>query len=219
MTAVAGGPGPTPRTAVLAAVRAALHDVPDSEDVDDPIERAYTQDRTVDDPVGLLHQRLSDTHAQVTLCRNEDVAAALSAALGNGGGNDGPVVCAPGLPALWRCTEPVLRDDDGHGDAAAVAGFRAGVTGAVVAIARTGTVVLDGGDVSGRRLLSLVPDLHVCVVRAGDVVADVPQALGRVDPRCPLTFITGPSATVDIELVRTQGVHGPRTLHVIIVSD
>lgn len=214
------------RTAVLGALRDALGDVPAAERVDDPVERHYVRDRTFADPVARLRQRLEDTHTEVTVCAPGDVPAAVAVALSEGtnggggdGGGDGPVVCAPGLPEQWRCADPVLRPDDGQFDAAAMAAFRAGVTGATVAIAETGTVVLDGNDVSGRRLLSLVPDRHVCIVAESDIVADVPQALPRLDPRRPLTFITGPSATVDIELVRSQGVHGPRFLHVIIVTE
>ena len=205
------------RAAVLEALRAALVDVPGSEDVDDPIERHYVRDRSVGDPVARLRQRLRETHAEVTVCSSADVAAAVATALAGGG--DEPVVCAPQLPPQWRCAVPVLHPDDEHADATAMAAFRAGVTGATVAIAETGTVVLDGDGVCGRRLLSLIPDRHVCIVASSDIVADVPQALARVDPRRPLTFITGPSATVDIELVRSQGVHGPRSLHVVIVTE
>lgn len=91
------------------------------------------------------------------------------------------------------------------------------VTAAAVAVAETGTIVLDGAPDQGRRIITLLPDVHVCVLRADQVVAGLPDAVGRLDPRRPLTWISGPSATSDIELDRVEGVHGPRNLHVVIL--
>jgi L-lactate dehydrogenase complex protein LldG len=93
------------------------------------------------------------------------------------------------------------------------------VTAAAVAVAETGTIVLDGSPDQGRRIISLLPDLHICVVRPDQVVASVPAAVARLDPRRPLTWISGPSATSDIELNRVEGVHGPRNLHVVILQE
>jgi L-lactate dehydrogenase complex protein LldG len=165
----------------------------------------------------LLTDRLEDYKATVLRCAAGDVATTVAAALRTALGEHDPaaVVVAPGLPAAWR--PDGAAEDDGR-PAVALAEFAATVTGVAVAIAETGTLVLDGGPRSGRRALSLLPDCLVCVVEAAQVVGGVPEGLARLDTGAALTMISGPSATSDIELQRVEGVHGPRTLLVVLVA-
>ena len=163
--------------------------------------------------------RLVDYKATVHRTDAAGLVATLSAVLTS----DGSVVVPPGLPADWRnaCTVAVpLLLVDGEPDrvtAAQLDATDAVVTGCRVAIATTGTIVLDAAPDQGRRVLTLVPDHHVVVVFADQVVSGVPESLNRLDPTRPLTFISGPSATSDIEFKRVEGVHGPRVLDVVLV--
>jgi len=181
-----------------------------------PVARDYrTADgRPAGDPalLDLLVDRLEDYKATVLRCAPGEVAATVGTALEPVSGS---VVVAPGVPAGWRPDGAV--EDDGR-PAVALADHAATVTGVAVAIADTGTLVLDGSPLSGRRALSLLPDFLVCVVEAAQVVGTVPEGLAVLDPAAPLTMISGPSATSDIELQRVEGVHGPRTLIVVLVA-
>ncbi|RZU32092.1 LutC/YkgG family protein [Blastococcus saxobsidens] len=183
------------------------------------VRRDYrlTDDRSPDELLDVLTDRLEDYRATVVRCAPSEVAATVGSALRTALGEHSPadVVVAPGVPADRRPDGAV--EDDGR-PAVALAGYAATVTGVAVAIAETGTLVLDGSPLSGRRALSLLPDCLVCVVEAAQVVGSVPEGLARLDPLAPLTMISGPSATSDIELQRVEGVHGPRTLVVVLVA-
>jgi L-lactate dehydrogenase complex protein LldG len=163
----------------------------------------------------LLAERLRDYGCTVRRTAAGQVMTAVGEALGQRGARR--IVVPPGLDLAELPAGVDIVADDGLSPAAldAVDGV---ITGAAVAIAETGTIVLDGSPDQGRRALSLVPDYHLCVVRAEQVVGLVPEALARLDPGRPLTWISGPSATSDIELERVEGVHGPRTLDVILVE-
>ena len=159
--------------------------------------------------VDLFAERVADYRAVVERCAEADLVTTVLAALPEGA----RVVVPPGLG--FEVPGSVV--DDGL-PAAELDRLDAVVTGARIGIAETGTIVLDHGPGQGRRAITLVPDRHVCVVRSDQVVADVPDAITLLDPLSPLTWISGPSATSDIELDRVEGVHGPRHLHVIIVD-
>ncbi|WP_127782027.1 LUD domain-containing protein [Rhodococcus sp. X156] len=204
----------TPREEVLARIRTALADRP----VPPPVPRDYHHrgDQPPGSPeaVALLAARVDDYRAQV---HRVDLAEQVPATLARLLAGHRAVVVPPDLPAEWAQVCPGVVRDTGLSPQQ-LDEVDAVVTGCAVAIAVTGTLVLDAGAAQGRRALTLVPDHHVCVVRAEQVVASVPEALARLDPTRPLTFISGPSATSDIELQRVEGVHGPRTLDVVIVG-
>jgi L-lactate dehydrogenase complex protein LldG len=165
----------------------------------------------------LLEGRLVDYRATVRRAAAGGLADAVGAAVSGRGARR--LVVPPGLdlPALPAGVEAVPDDGLAPSDLDALDGV---ITGAAVAIAETGTIVLDGSPDQGRRAITLVPDYHLCIVHAAQVVELVPEAIARLAPSAsrPLTWISGPSATSDIELSRVEGVHGPRTLEVILVD-
>lgn len=197
---------PSAREEILAGVRRALRDA-DRSPVQVP--RGYRDPRHRAGWVDLFVERVADYRAVVVRCAPADVEARIADALPRGG----RVLVPEGL--TWH-VEGAVRDD--HLSAAELDRVPAVVTGATVGIATTGTIVLSHGPGQGRRALTLVPDLHVCVVRAEQVVPDVPDAIALLDPDLPTTWVSGPSATSDIELDRVEGVHGPRSLHVLLVG-
>jgi L-lactate dehydrogenase complex protein LldG len=166
--------------------------------------------------VGLLTERLRNYGTAVRRCGPSEVAAAVGEALAGRGARQVVVPAGFELPGLDAPGVTLLADDGlSPGALDAADGV---VTTAALAIAETGTIVLDGGPGQGRRALSLVPDYHLCLLQAGQIVGIVPEALDRLPPGRPYTWISGPSATSDIELDRVQGVHGPRTLEVILIG-
>jgi L-lactate dehydrogenase complex protein LldG len=193
------------RDEILGRVRAALADAPEMATAPPP-RRTAEPDADV---VGVFCERVADYRAEVERCSARDLPARLRAAL-----PDGARVV---VPADLDLVVPGSIVDDPF-SAADLDAFDAVVTRARLGIAETGTIVLDHGPGQGRRAITLVPDHHVCVVDASLVVADVPDAFDVLDASRPLTWISGPSATSDIELDRVEGVHGPRRLHVIVVD-
>ncbi len=190
------------REEVLARIRAAIRDQPALE-----VPRDYRR-RVDGDLVALFTERVGEYRAEVR--RVDDAGAAVRELLAGK-----RVGVPPGLPMAWRPDGAV---EDRGLSVAELDGLDVALTGCAVAVADTGTIVLDGGHTSGRRALTLVPDMHVCVVEADQVVGTLPEALSRVDALAPLTLVAGPSATSDIELERVEGVHGPRTLVVVVVG-
>ena len=206
----------TARDEVLSRIRSALGRDPAVPEVTRGYRTSGEHGPGAAELLDLLEDRLVDYRAGVTRCTPDTLPAAVADVLARTAPG-GRVVVPPGLPAAWTAGADVLRDDGTTGTAEldTVAGV---VTACAVAVAETGTIVLDAGSDQGRRALSLVPDLHLCVVRADQVVQTVPEAVARLEATRPLTWISGPSATSDIELSRVEGVHGPRTLEVLLVT-
>lgn len=206
------------RDEILARVRAALVDVTDPEVSETPVDWTYGASVSTGD-LGLLDrfaERVADYRAVVERVPDAEVGPAVARALTG----RGSVLAESELAQQLGVDLPWIIDDELS--AADLDAIGAVVTTAAVGIANTGTIVLDHSSGQGRRAASLVPDMHVCIVSVDQIVSDVPEAVARLiesgsNPN-PQTWISGPSATSDIELDRVEGVHGPRTLHVIIAG-
>lgn len=206
------------RDEILGRVRAALRDAPVAPEPARTYRR--TSEMTEDARIELLVDRLVDYKARVWVVGPEQVAdriADLLAGSGDcvvpGGFNSAWLPAANGEPG------PRMRIDGPESPLtlAELDSASAVLTASAAAVAQTGTIILDGSPGLGRRAISLVPDRHICLVEAAGITELLPEALARLDGTRPITMISGPSATSDIELERVEGVHGPRHLEVVIV--
>jgi L-lactate dehydrogenase complex protein LldG len=201
------------RTEILERVTATAHDAP-------PPTRDYRRTGTLsrDERVARFCERVAEYRADVRRVPHSEVAAEAADACGAR-----RIVVPPGFPSAWRPPTVELVEDDelSPHELDALGGV---LTGCTVAIADTGTIALTAGPCEGRRAITLVPDLHVCVVEEAQIVELVSEAIAVLDElvageRRPITLVSGPSATSDIELSRVEGVHGPRTLTVLVVQE
>ena len=214
------------RETILFRIRRATRDVPEGERPEDvSVERGYrTEDESPrEEIVERFAERVAEYEATVHRVKTDKLPRAIEEALRRR--NVKRLVVPPYLPNEWipegvetlrdaarpRLTKEELDGSDGV------------LTGCSLGIAQTGTIVLDSGRAQGRRALTLLPDYHLCVIREDQIVGLVPEAFAKLEETVKaegraITFISGPSATSDIELDRVEGVHGPRTLEVLIVG-
>jgi len=209
----------TSRDVILSRVADGLRDVPADEGPEAVVvPREYVRALEVD-IVERFVERISEYKTTVRRVSAAGVSEAIADQLRSRGLRR--VAAPPGLPDEWRPSESEFVT--GALDALALDRMGGAVTGCALAIAETGTIVLDGGLRQGRRALSLVPDYHLCLVEERQIVGTVPEAMSRIALTVkrllrPVTFVSGPSATSDIELSRVEGVHGPRILDVLVIS-
>ena len=216
-------------TRIRAANRAAAHPGADADAAYEALSRRYL--RAHHDPAGhdiaaLFAERAADYRAIVERVPEPGPAALAPVIAGilaaRAAAVPGSFAVPDGLPSEWLAELPrgiTLARDEPPFTAAALDQVSGVVTGCAVAVAETGTIILDHGPGQGRRALTLVPDFHLVVVRQDQIAADLADAFARLDPARPHTLISGPSATSDIELIRVEGVHGPRNLHILLAPD
>ena len=209
---------------IFSRLHEALVDVTDENPEESPITWQYGQPSGIPgDIVDYFLQLVADYKAEVERVAVADLPATIVRHLRDIGAKS--VILPAGLDSSWRAAIEAgdfdVRDDDNL-TARELNEIDAVVTAAAVGVANTGTFAMDHRPDQGRRALTLVPDAHICVVRADQVVSNTPEAIARlqasIKDRQPITFVAGPSATSDIELSRVEGVHGPRILHVIVVD-
>ncbi|MEX1063070.1 MAG: LUD domain-containing protein [Balneolaceae bacterium] len=220
------------KEAILERIRNGLKDVPEDEFQKlPPIDRGYQQTGGLSAKERIIQfaGRLSEYRATVTVINEQDLSRAVGEACIVQ--NVKRLVVPAGLPAGWIPENPdnpeVIKDAVTGGKPLTYRELdesQGVLTGCALAVAQTGTIILKGGPAQGRRVLTLLPDFHLCVVYAEQIVGIIPEAFSKLekpllDSGPPVTFISGPSATSDIELSRVEGVHGPRRLHVVIVEN
>ena len=183
------------------------------------LPRGYVREGRLseDERLALMVHRLREYDAEVVECAPDEVPAAIAAQLAASGKHK--FVAPAGLPAAWLADGFEWKQDRGL-TSAVIEEAEGVVTGSFCGIADSGTIVLHHAAAEGRRVLTLLPDWHLCVLRASQVVETLPEYFARCEQAPVLaTYISGPSATADIEMTRIKGVHGPRFLHVILVHD
>lgn len=215
----------TAKETILWRIRRATRDVPEDERPEDvPVERGYRKEQADHaEIVEVFAERVAEYRATVHRVKEDDLPSAIEKALSDR--SVGRLVVPPHLPKEWvpegiealrDAARPRLTNDE-------IDASDGVLTGCALGIAQTGTIVLDSGRAQGRRALTLLPDYHLCVVREDQIVGLVPEAFARLEEVVKtegrsITFVSGPSATSDIELDRVEGVHGPRVLEVLIVD-
>jgi len=216
----------TARDQILARIRAANRSGGDTDAAYAALSRGYLRAHHDAGITGLFAERAADYRAVVERVPEAELAAVIARVLAARSASvPGPFVIPAGLPGDWLAGLPgeiTLARDEPPLAAAELDRMSGVVTGCAVAIAETGTIILDhgpGAPGQGRRALTLVPDFHLVVVREDQIAADLADAFARLDPARPHTLISGPSATSDIELIRVEGVHGPRNLHILLTPD
>lgn len=214
----------TAREEMLSRIRAALRDVPSGERPEDvTVARDYLTSGTDarEEVIERFVERVADYKVHMQRVTEAELPGAIAAACEARGVRR--LVIPDDLPEGWHPTNVEALRDAGNLSYEQLDTSDGVLTGCALGIAQTGTIVLDGGERQGRRVITLLPDYHLCVVYESQIVDLVPEAITRLRDaalaRRPITFISGPSATSDIELNRVEGVHGPRTLDVLVVAE
>ena len=210
----------TARETILARIAAALGPVPAHPNPAagwDKISRDYIRSDTLTGAavLKLFEHRLTDYGARIFHTAPDQIRQTISEILAGRAAKK--ILLPAGIPTDWQ-SDGIEFTQDINLSYQALDRFDGVLTTATAAIAATGSIVLQHGTGQGRRAITLIPDYHLCIVRIDQVVETVPAAFALLDPRLPTTFISGPSATADIEMTRIKGVHGPRFMDVVLVS-